>query len=122
MMQCSFGLAPAPFSVVDPMRPKLSGSMPVGNIMDNVPMTNIAPFGMCQSLANPQVASATSAAMGVLTPQPCIPVISAPWTPGGQLKVSNFPVLLDNCKCMCNWGGQISFTFPGNALPTTEAK
>jgi len=121
-MQCTFGLAPAPFSVVDPVRPKLSGSLPVGNIMDHVPMTNIPTFGMCQSLANPTVASATSAAMGVLTPMPCVPVVAAPWAPGGQLKVSNFPVLLDNCKCMCNWGGQISFTFPGNALPTTEAK
>ena len=121
-MQCSFGMTPAPLSVIDSTRPKLSSSLPVANIMDYVPMTNIPSFGMCQSMANPQVAAATSAALGVLTPQPCIPVVTAPWSPGGQLKVANFPVLMDNGKCMCNWAGQISFTFPGNALPNTEAK
>ena len=122
MLQCSFGMAPSTFSVIDPMRPKLNNSLGIGNIMDNKPMVNIMPFGMCQSMANPTVASATAAALGVLTPMPCIPVIMAPWTPGGQLKISNFPVLMDNCKCMCNWGGQISVTFPGNVLPTTTAK
>lgn len=122
MMQCTFGMAPSTFMVVDPMRPKLNNTFAIGNIMDNKPMVNIMPFGMCQSMANPTVASATAAALGVLTPMPCIPVIMAPWAPPGQVKIAKFPVLLDNCKCMCNWGGQISFTFPGNALPKTTAK
>lgn len=113
MMQCSFGMAPSSLMVVDPMRPKIS-NMLMANVMDNKPMVNILPFGMCQSMANPTVASATAAAMGVLTPMPCIPVIAAPWAPGGQEKISNFPALLDNCKCICNWGGQISITNPGN--------
>lgn len=91
----------------------------MANIMDNKPMVNILPFGMCQSMANPTVASATAAAMGVLTPMPCIPVIAAPWTPGGQEKISNFPALLDNCKCICNWGGQISINNPGNTANTS---
>lgn len=121
LLQCTFGLAPSTLSIIDPTRPKLM-NMAIGNIMDNKPMVNIPPFGMCQSLANPTVASATSAAMGVLTPMPCMPVIAAPWAPGGQVKISNFPVLLDNCKCMCNWGGQISVTMPGAISPTTDAK
>ena len=121
MLQCTFGMAPGTFSVADPTRPKCM-NMAIGNIMDNKPMVNIAPFGMCQSLANPTVAAATSAAMGVLTPQPCMPVIAAPWAPGGQAKISNFPALLDNCKCMCNWGGQISVTMPGAIAPNTSGK
>lgn len=121
MLQCSFGMAPSTFSVLDPMRPKCM-NMAIGNIMDNKPMVNIAPFGMCQSMANPTVASATAAAMGVLTPMPCVPVIAAPWTPGGQAKMSNFPALLDNSKCMCNWGGQISVVMPGAMAPTTSGK
>ena len=121
MLQCTFGMAPGTFSVIDPMRPKCM-NMAIGNIMDNKPMVNIAPFGMCQSLANPTVASATSAAMGVLTPMPCMPVIAAPWAPGGQAKISKFPALLDNCKCMCNWGGQISVTMPGAIAPNTSGK
>ena len=80
-------------------------------------MTNILPFGMCQSLSNPTVASATSAAMGVLTPMPCIPVVTAPWAPGStQVKVMNMPALTDNSKCMCAYGGQISITNPGNTM------
>jgi Domain of unknown function (DUF4280) len=42
----------------------------VANIMDDVPMANIMPFGMCVSLASQTTAAATSAAMGVLTPTP----------------------------------------------------
>ena len=58
--------------------------------------------------------AATAAAMGVLTPMPCVPVIAAPWAPGGQERIANMPALLDNCKCICNWGGNISVTMPGN--------
>ncbi len=114
MLQCSFGMAPSSLMVIDPMRPKVQ-NLPIANIMDNKPMVNIMPFGMCQSMSNPTVASATSAAMGVLTPMPCVPVIAAPWTPGGKDMICNFPALLDNCKCMCNWGGNISINNPGNA-------
>ena len=60
------------------------------------------------------MAAATSAALGVLTPQPCMPVIVAPWFPGGKEMIAKMPALLDNCKCMCMWGGQICVTMPGN--------
>ena len=113
LLQCSFGMAHSSFMVVDPMRPKVQNK-PAGNIMDNKPMANIMPFGMCQSMANPTVASATAAAAGVLTPMPCIPVIAAPWTPGGKEMICNMPALLDNCKCLCNWGGYISVPIPVN--------
>ena len=113
LLKCSLGMAPSSFMVIDPMRPKVQ-MKPMGNIMDNKPMVNIMPFGMCQSMANPQVAAATAAACGALTPMPCIPVIMAPWMPGGKALISNFPALLDNCKCMCNWGGSIQVTMPGN--------
>lgn len=113
-MRCSFGMAPSNFMVPDPTRPRVQGK-PVGNIGDNKPMMNIMPFGMCRSMANPQVASATAAACGVLTPMPCMPVIAAPWMPGGKEMIKQMPALLNNCKCMCNWGGNISVNFPGNA-------
>ena len=113
MLKCSFGIAPSTFMVADPMRPMVQNK-PIGNIMDNKPMVNIMPFGMCQTLSNPAVASATAAALGVLTPQPCVPVTVAPWMPGGKEMIAKMPALLDNCKCMCAWGGQICVTMPGN--------
>lgn len=120
MLQCSFGMAPSQLIVTVPTRPLIQGK-PKANIMDFAPMTNILPFGMCQSMANPQVASATAAACGVLTPMPCVPVITAPWTPGGKQMVCNFPALLENCKCFCTWGGNISINFPGHT-EMTEGK
>lgn len=113
MMQCSFGMAPSNFIVL-PDKMILGENKPMANIMDNKPMVNIMPFGMCQSLANPTVASATSAAMGVLTPMPCVPAIAAPWAPGSPtVLVKGAPGLTNSCKLMCNWGGVIQFTNPG---------
>ncbi len=112
LMKCSFGMAPSTF-VATPKMVQTS-YMDAGNIMDNVPMMNVPPFGMCQSLANPTVASATAAAMGVLTPMPCIPVLPAPWVPGAPtVLVSNMPALNDSSKLMCAWAGVIQFNMAG---------
>jgi hypothetical protein len=92
----------------------MTGNMPAANIMDHVPMTNIMPFGMCTSLANPTVAAATSAAMGVLTPMPCIPATASPWIPGAAtVMLGNMPALDNTCKLMCNWAGVIQVVVPG---------
>ena len=92
----------------------MSAGPPAANIMDNKPMVNIPPFGMCMSMANPTVASATAAALGVLTPMPCVPVTAAPWVPGcPTVLIYNFPALNDSSKCMCTWGGVISINMPG---------
>ena len=69
MMQCSFGMAPSSL-VILPKNETFTDQVPDANIMDHVPMVNIMPFGMCTSLANPTVAAATAAALGVLTPCP----------------------------------------------------
>ena len=111
-LQCSFGMAPSSLMVMDPSRP-MFGGMLQATIMDFAPMVNILPFGMCQSMANPTVASATAAAMGVLTPMPCIPSITAPWFPASKVMVGCIPALTNNCKCMCMWGGNISINNPG---------
>ena len=117
MMQCSMGLAPATLSVIPMGTPVQGANMMAATIMDNKPMANVAPFGMCQSLANPMVASATSAALGVLTPVPCVPVITAPWAPGAvKVTIGNKPALHDGCKLMCNWAGTISITNPGQVI------
>lgn len=112
MCCCSFGVAPSSLMVTP--ENKVVSMMPLATIMDNVPMKNILPFGMCSSLANPQVAAATAAALGVLTPMPCIPVVSAPWVPGSPtVLIGNKPALNQNSKLICNWGGVIQINSPG---------
>jgi len=92
-------------------------SGPVANIMDHKPMVNVMPFGMCQSMANPMVAAATAAAMGVLTPMPCIPNTPAPWIVGAPtVLLGNMPILNNSAKLMCMWAGVIEILPPG--VPT----
>jgi hypothetical protein len=112
MLQCSFGVAPSTL-VVLPQNRTFTGP-PDANIMDNKPMVNILPFGMCSSPANPAVAAATAAALGVLTPMPCVPVIPAPWIPGSPtVMIAGVPALNNNCKLMCAYGGVIQIVNPG---------
>lgn len=116
-LMCSFGVAPSALTVLPKNRMKTS-NQPAANVMDNVPMTNIMPFGMCNSLANPQVASATSAALGVLTPMPCQPVIPGPWKPGAATVILSGQPALDSVSTLnCAWAGVITIVNPGQ---TTE--
>ena len=113
MMMCTFGMAPSSL-VILPVRTKMLSNVPRGNIMDFAPMVNIMPFGMCNTPSNPTVAAATAAAMGVLTPMPCIPAVTTPWMPGNPMVlVQGQPALTRMCHNMCMWGGQISFTTDG---------
>jgi len=112
-MQCSFGMAPSSL-VVLPANKTFTDQVPDANIMDHVPMVNIMPFGMCMSLANPTVAAATAAALGVLTPMPCIPNTPAPWVTGAPtVLLGNAPTLDNVSTLMCVWGGVIQFVTPG---------
>jgi hypothetical protein len=114
-LACSFGAAPASLTVL-PANRRITDNQPAANIMDYVPMVNIMPFGMCMSPSNPQVAAATAAALGVLTPQPCIPATSSPWTPGSPTVIlANQPALNDTSTCMCMWAGVITITYAGQS-------
>ncbi len=112
-MMCSFGAAPSAL-VVLPTNKVMTNYVPDANIMDHIPMTNIMPFGVCSSMANPEVAAATAAALGVLTPMPCVPATPAPWVTGAPtVLLANFPTL-DNVSTLdCIWGGVIQFTDAG---------
>ena len=112
-LMCSMGMAPGTLMVL-PLNRVLSGNQPAANIMDHIPILNIMPFGMCRSPANPMVAAATAAALGVLTPMPCIPMTMSPWMPGAAtVLLGNMPALDNTCKLMCLWAGTIQVTNPG---------
>ncbi|MFN6253032.1 MAG: DUF4280 domain-containing protein [Acetobacteraceae bacterium] len=108
MLKCSFGAAPSVFQVL-PINRVTAGSLPAGTILDNKPLLNVLPFGMCSSPSNPEVIALTAAALGVFTPAPCIPAIAAPWEPGTPtVTVGGIPALDTGCKLMCMWEGVIA--------------
>ncbi|HEY8972720.1 MAG TPA: DUF4280 domain-containing protein [Burkholderiaceae bacterium] len=118
LLKCTMGMAPSSL-VVLPLNMQNTSNMPAANIQDHIPMVNIMPFGMCQSPSNPMVAAATAAAMGVLTPMPCIPVTPAPWVAGSPtVTLANQPALNKSSMLMCNWAGQISIQMEGQMTHT----
>lgn len=103
---CSFGVAPAPLMVAS-QQTVMMCNMPAGTIMDN----KFPTFGMCSNPANPTVAAATAAALGVLTPMPCVPLTVAPWVPGAPtVLVCGKPLLNNMSKLICGYGGIIQPT------------
>lgn len=111
---CTSGTSPCQL-IVSSQTKCLAGSKPIATINDVSQGANIPGFGMCTSLANPAVASATAAAMGVLTPQPCTIV------PMGAWSATNSSVLVDGKPCLtseavlnCSLGhGVIKIVNPG---------
>ena len=111
--KCSMGLAPSVLMVL-PVNKVMTSNVPAANIMDNKPIVNVVPFGMCKSPANPAVAAATAAALGTLTPMPCIPVIPGPWVVGAvTVLLANQPALNNTSKLMCAYAGVIEITDAG---------
>ena len=118
-VKCSLGATPSPLTVPPTSRVTASG-MPAAAITDSAPGANIAPFGLCLSPANPQVIAATAAALGVFTPQPCIPVITTPWAPGSPtVLVGGRPALTIASTCQCTWAGTV--TVIANPNTTVQA-
>ncbi|PLZ00090.1 DUF4280 domain-containing protein [Burkholderia sp. WAC0059] len=112
ILQCSFGAVPASLGVL-PVGRVFVGA-PAATVMDSLPLVNVPSFGLCSCMANPDVAAATSAALGVLTPMPCMPATTAPWTPGvPDVLIGGQPALDDASKLACAWGGQIAIVAPG---------
>jgi uncharacterized Zn-binding protein involved in type VI secretion len=113
MATCSFGVAPSSLVALPTPRVMVEGK-PVLRMTDIVPGLNIPPFGMCTTPSNPTVAAATVAALGVLTPMPCVPVPAGPWKPpAATTLVGGVPAIHSGSTCQCAWGGVITIGFPG---------
>ena len=120
MMKCTMGTAPAKLTVL-PTRTIYLAGQPQANISDHQTMVNLAPFGLCRSLAFPPTAAATAAALGTLTPMPCMHNTPAPWFVGKMdYLIKGQPALLKSCKCQCMWGGTISLVTDGQVGEGTQ--
>ena len=123
VLTCTFGITPSVF-ITEPLpgKPVIEGALDAATIMDIIPFDNILPFGMCESLANPEVAAATAAALGVLTPMPCVPLIPDPWEPPSLMMFYEaLPLATVESKCLCAWGGEISVDAPTEFIVTEGA-
>lgn len=110
-LTCSFGNAPAPIMVLPDK--KVNSMLPVAVKSDHVPFLNILPFGMCSNPANPMVIAATAAAMGVLTPVPCIPCTAQDWTGAcGRVKIKGKEAINMDSRLQCLYGGCIQAAAP----------
>ena len=107
---CTNGLSPGQLLASAPIT---MGGSPTLTIKDVAPFTNVCPCGMCNSLANPAVASATAAALGVLTPQPCTPNPIGLWTSSTSVTVGGAPALASDATLLCSFGGTISIRDAG---------
>lgn len=111
-IQCSCGDKISTLTVLPSRTIWLTG-MPQANICDHHPMVNIAPFGLCHTIAYPPTGSAT-AAHGKLTPMPCRPNTPFPWMDGkNDVLLQGSPALLQTSTCRCIWGGTINIKFDG---------
>jgi hypothetical protein len=86
---------------------------PMGSCADCIPFLNIVPFGVCSSILNPTTASLTAAALGVLTPGPCIPTPAGMWIPTKPTVMSKMgPMLTSDSMLICAYGGVIKINMP----------
>ena len=114
VLSCNMGSAPSTFN--GGCTKVTVQHKPAGTIMDHKPMVNVHPFGLCRSLANPTVASATGAAQGALTPMPCLPSLPGPWTPGAaRSQLEHKKALKVDDKLSCAYSGVISVKGAGQA-------
>ena len=116
---CTFGTGPAPIKVTSQSK-VLEDGKPAATIQDAAPLTNVGPFAMCTTQTNPAVSAATAAALGVPTPAPCVPVTAGMWIqPNTKVLIDGKPILTQDCKLMCTYGGQITITNPGQTKVMT---
>jgi Domain of unknown function (DUF4280) len=109
-LQCSFGTIPAAFAASGI---QVETGTPVGVVTD-VTAANVPPFGLCTTPSNPQVASAHA-------PQPCVPVLMSPWSPGSaRVMINGVNALDDSSQCVCTWGGVVTVSDAGQAAVSDQ--
>jgi len=111
-LMCTMGIGPSSLTII-PLNRVRAHALPAANIADHIPIVNITPFPLCNSIANPIVAAATAAKLGVFTPAACLPLTPGPWTPGSPtVRIGGLPALCSSSTCQCAWGGTISIINP----------
>lgn len=111
-LTCTMGLTPSPLNIL-PVNAVFGQFLPLATMMDNKPLLNIMPFGLCKSPANPMVAAIIASSLGAVTQGPCIPATFAPWVSSKPvIMIKNFPCITINDQLICSYGGMIKAVAP----------
>lgn len=108
---CTMGLGSGTLNATSQVKIQFNGATVATK--DDVGAQNLGPCGMCTSMGNPAVSSATAAALGVLTPQPCTPMAGGPWQASGTTKVAGAFPITNESTLICSYGGSIFITNSG---------
>ena len=111
---CTMGAAPGQLKVTSQSKVLFAGML-AATIFDAAPIINLGACGMCSSMANPVVAAQTAAALGVLTPAPCVPAPVGAWNCTNSPLIAGQPGLQNDASLSCAYGGSISICIPGQA-------
>ena len=107
LLSCDQGVSPCPL-VVAPDSEVDAATLTMATVDHHQP-SHVAGFGMCRTQQNPAVAAATAAAQGVLTPAPCVPMLSSPWSDGAQsCELDGVALLASDAELKCAYGGAIT--------------
>jgi hypothetical protein len=107
ILACDKGSQPSPLGVIA-VNPQVKAVTKLAaEVTDFKPALNIRSFGMCSSMQNPTVQSATELNKGVLTPQPCTPMVAMPWSGATIVTIRKKPALFVGSSISCNFGGSI---------------
>lgn len=111
LLKCSFGNLCTPIMVQADK--KVNATFPVAVKSNHIPFLNILPFGMCSNPANPMVAAATAAALGVPTTAPCVPCTGEDWSGGSsKVKIGGKEAIHAGSCLKCLYGGNIRAVVP----------
>lgn len=116
-LRCTQGSSTA--TLVLARTPMTADDAIIATVDDYKPIVNIPSLGTCGSMTNPQVASATALAQGVLQRMPCVPVTSGRWSPGSSVsEIDGVPALMSSSTCRCSYNGTISVSNANNRIET----
>src|SRR5262245_20910253 len=95
-------------------RKRSANNQEIATVHDNKPERDIPSFGMCKSMANPEVAAKTAAAQGALTPVDCHSPNFTEWIPGASFIFevladgSKYKALTSDSRCVCAFAGVVT--------------
>jgi len=116
---CTYGDSEGTLVVQQPTT-VMCENKPTASANDCTHTTSVTPCGFCHSLTNPNVASATAAAFGSLTPMPCNPLPLVWSNVSTTVLIGKSLALTNKSRLRCAYGGELTIANPGQFTVSAE--